>query len=112
MNQEDDFLNKRVRLQRLSDLKFFSGWCTQLKGQACAIVINPSKSPYAVGDEFSAEIYGAEKRAVVTVQLTRIGSEGCEFMLKSPLRLLQTDAVAACRNLTAVTHFRVSFDVA
>lgn len=91
MGREEEFLKKRVRLQRLEDLKFFSGWCTYLKGQECSVQLNSEESAIVAGEKFNVEIYGAEKRAVMTAELTGSQASVAHFRIKSSIRLLQSN---------------------
>src|SRR5579872_478005 len=58
------FLQTRARLQRLGDLKFFSGWVETIDYTAVRIRLKPSKATVARGEEFSVEVSGKEHTAV------------------------------------------------
>lgn len=59
------FIGTRARLQRLSDMKFYSGWVQEISHIEAVLRLKASTVPVLVGDEFSIEVSGKENTAVL-----------------------------------------------
>jgi hypothetical protein len=75
----------RVRLQRLSDAKFFSGWVIELTAETVLIKIN-GEPELKVGDRFAAEIHGATHVARGTIELTDPNASATRFQITAAMQ--------------------------
>ncbi len=66
------FVQTRARLQRLSDMKFFSGWVESMQNTSVQIRLKPSKAVIEPGDQFSVEVAGKEKTAIFVGKVSEI----------------------------------------
>jgi hypothetical protein len=78
------FVGNRVRLQRLTDAKFFSGWVTHLQADAAHVKVNdnPDLEP---GQEFAAEAHGADSVARFRGRIEVISEGTAVLKLTSPI---------------------------
>jgi hypothetical protein len=68
-NGKSGFANVRVRLQRLKDARFFSGWVSDFDERDLRIRLS-SSGQSEVGDRFLVEIFGAETVAICQASVT------------------------------------------
>jgi hypothetical protein len=74
MRDANLYLQTRARLQRLSDMKFFSGWVESMENTEVRIRLKPSKAVVGRGDQFSVEVAGKTQTAVFIGEVSEVNS--------------------------------------
>ena len=82
MKDANMFIQTRARLQRIGDMKFFTGWVEAINHSHVRIRLKPAKVPVARGDKFSVEVAGKEQTAVFVGEVTDV--LGCIIGLALP----------------------------
>jgi PilZ domain len=67
-DRRESFINVRVRMQRLSDAKFFAGWVRTLSDSEIVIDF-PNQEEFQLGEKFFVTINGVHSAAVVQATL-------------------------------------------
>ncbi|HLK13825.1 MAG TPA: PilZ domain-containing protein [Fimbriimonadaceae bacterium] len=88
MKDANLFIQTRARLQRLGDMKFFTGWVEAINHAQVRIRIKGTKAVIARGDRFSVEVAGKEQTAAFIGEVTEIAGPAIELILPRGLALL------------------------
>lgn len=86
--QESVSINTRVRLQRLSDAKFFSGWVKEFT-RTDLVVRMGSLAPMAGGDVFMVQVHGPTFTALFKAVLRSAAEKDLCFTIPEPVRFLK-----------------------
>ena len=87
MKDANLFIQTRARLQRLSDMKFFTGWVEAMNHMEVRIRVKASKATIARGDRFSVEIAGKEQLAVFIGEVGDISGSVIDLALPRGMTL-------------------------
>jgi hypothetical protein len=68
--REAGYKDTRVRLQRIADARFFSGWIVEMSNKDASILLNDLET-MEVGDIVVGEVSGRENRALFDAQVTK-----------------------------------------
>lgn len=82
MRDANLFLQTRARLQRLGDMKFFSGWVESMENTEVRIRLKGSKAIVSRGDQFSVEVAGKEQTAIFIGEVAEV--TGAVIVLSLP----------------------------
>lgn len=82
------FIQTRARLQRLSDMKFFSGWIQEISHVETVVRFKKPAAPIERGDEFSVEVAGKEQTAVLIASVKDIQGDIARLDVKRGPALL------------------------
>jgi hypothetical protein len=72
MKDANLFIQTRARLQRISDMKFFTGWVEAINHAEVRIRLKASHVVAARGDRFSVEVSGKEQTAAFIGEVTEV----------------------------------------
>lgn len=81
------YVNTRVRLQRLSDAKFFSGWVRKFTHEEVVVRMN-KPLPMAVGDVFMVQVHGFAASALFQAVLLREAEGDFQFAIPESARIV------------------------
>lgn len=85
--QEAIFINTRVRLQRLSDAKFFSGWVKDFTRSDLTVKLG-TPTQVKAGETFMVQVHGHSSTALFRAVLRSVGSRELMFVIPEPVRFL------------------------
>jgi hypothetical protein len=88
MKDANLFIQTRARLQRLGDMKFFTGWVEAINHAQVSIRLKPSKATVVRGDKFSVEVAGKEQTAVFIGEVGEVSGVVIELTLTRGMALL------------------------
>jgi len=69
--REAGYKDTRVRLQRVKDAKFFSGWVMEMGGDSASVLLNDSTS-MEVGNILVGEVCGRDNRALIDAVVSTV----------------------------------------
>lgn len=99
---EVDFLNRRTRLQRLSDARFFSGWLTKIQSGEITVHL-VGQAPLHRDDVCMFEVYGRKATAHFRGRVhTRSGKLGV-FGVEPPIRYFAAQQEDTRLNLAGIS---------
>lgn len=99
--RRESFVNVRVRLQRLSDAKFFAGWVRTLSDTEI-VVDFPGPDAFELGSKFFVTINGVQTAAAVQATLVKHSPGFLTLRYDGALRYLNPTE-AARRQVTGLT---------
>jgi hypothetical protein len=82
------FIQTRARLQRLSDMKFFTGWVESISPEQVRIRLKSPKASVSRGDNFSVEVAGKEKTAAFVGMVSDVAGSVVVLALPQGMTLL------------------------
>lgn len=85
--QEAIFINTRVRLQRLSDAKFFSGWVKDFTRTDLVVKLG-GPAQVKPGETFMVQVHGHSSTALFRALLKGISPNELAFAIPEPVRFL------------------------
>ena len=88
MRDANLFIQTRARLQRISDMKFFTGWVEAINHSQVRIRLKASKTTVARGDRFSVEVAGKEQTAVFIGDVGEVVGSMIDLALPRGIALL------------------------
>jgi len=88
MRDANMFIQTRARLQRISDMKFFTGWVEAINHTQVRIRLRASKATVSRGDRFSVEIAGKEQAAAFIGEVDGVAGSVIELALPKGMALL------------------------
>lgn len=81
-----DFLQRRVRLQRLGDGRFGAGWASEIRPNGLVVTVS-LPSFFATGDRVALDIYGHDEVAHTVASVTRAGAQTIELTFETDIRV-------------------------
>src|SRR5579862_2940338 len=88
MTNADLFIQTRARLQRLGDMKFFTGWVESINHSQVRIRLKSAKPNVARGDTFSIEVAGKERTAACVGEVAEVSGSVIEIAVPQGVTLL------------------------
>jgi hypothetical protein len=88
MKDANLFIQTRARLQRLGDMKFFTGWVEAINHSQVRIRLKPAKTLVARGDKFSVEVAGKEQTAAFIGEVSDVVGSVIELVLPRGMAFL------------------------
>lgn len=88
MRNANLFIQTRARLQRIGDMKFFTGWVEAINHTQVRIRLRASKATVARGDKFSVEIAGKEQAATFIGEVEEVAGSLIDLSLPKGMALL------------------------
>lgn len=88
MKDANLFIQTRARLQRIGDMKFFSGWVEAINHVQVRIRLKNSNVPVNRGERFSVEIAGKEQTAAFIGEVTDVAGLVIELLLPRGMALM------------------------
>ncbi|MCB8932046.1 MAG: PilZ domain-containing protein [Fimbriimonadaceae bacterium] len=85
--QEAIFINTRVRLQRLADAKFFSGWVKDFTRTDLVVKLG-GPTQVKLGETFMVQVHGHSSTALFRAVLRAVGPKELTFVIPEPVRFL------------------------
>jgi len=90
----ENFQNMRCRLQRLCDLKIFSGWIESFDRPRCQIRVSGGNSPIVPGQTFQVEVVGAERKVSFSAVVHSMSAVSAVLTIESAIHFTQKQEAA------------------
>jgi len=105
--REGGYKDTRVRLQRVADAKFFSGWIVEMTGKDAAVRLNDCET-MDPGDIIVGEVSGRENRALIDAKVSKIVDDLVHFEFRRTPRyeVARENARTVVRNVTGSLNFQ------
>ncbi|MCW5943630.1 MAG: PilZ domain-containing protein [Fimbriimonadaceae bacterium] len=81
-----DFLQRRVRLQRLGDGRFGAGWASELRPNGLVVTVS-LPSVLSTGDRVALDIFGHDEVAQTIASVVRTTGQTVELAFESDIRV-------------------------
>jgi hypothetical protein len=88
MKDANLFIQTRARLQRIGDMKFFTGWVEAINHAQVRIRLKSTKAVVLRGEKFSVEVAGKEQTAAFIGEVDEVAGNVIELMLPRGMALL------------------------